>query len=288
MRGVFDGARKEGSQRSGGCPPAAGCGSGVAAADAVAWSARAVACGAARVLAVNRGRCNDRGRSRRGGCVDAGGVQMVPPRWWDVADQPGRAHRSPPVVPLVGGVIVHDQVELDRPTVFLDVSGVVAGDLFEDSRRRSRPSSQLLMVTTDGSARTARCSTVRRSWNPGCQGASRMPDPDPPSRDEVAAVRLPANFAGPLRDMLEWIRYQSVIVPGDFPPDTLKAAAALAAGVLRDCPQRGDNRPTVPSDNRIGELQHLLSAHWRVPLHKPSPGEDVVFDARAAQLASVL
>src|SRR3954453_18851937 len=38
---VFDGARKEGSERSGGCPPAAGCGSGVAAADAVAWSARA-------------------------------------------------------------------------------------------------------------------------------------------------------------------------------------------------------------------------------------------------------
>jgi len=88
--------------------------------------------------------------------------------------------------------------------------------------------------------------------------------------------------------MLEWIRYQSVIVPGDFPPDTIKAAAALAAGVLRDCPRRGDNRPTVPSDNRIGELQHLLSAHWRVPLHKPSPDEDVVFDARAAQLASVL
>src|SRR3954471_16871023 len=77
MRGVFDGARKEGSQRSGGCPPAAGCGSGVAAADAVAWSARAVACGAARVLAVNRGRFNERGRSRRGGCVDAVGSRWL-------------------------------------------------------------------------------------------------------------------------------------------------------------------------------------------------------------------
>lgn len=115
-----------------------------------------------------------------------------------------------------------------------------------------------------------------------------MSDVDRQSRDEDGDVRLAANFAGSLRDVLEWIRDLTVIVPSDWPPNPLKAAAGLAAGVLRDCPQVGDDRPTVPSDNRISELDDLLSSHWRVPLHRPSSGEDVVLDARAALLASVL
>jgi hypothetical protein len=115
-----------------------------------------------------------------------------------------------------------------------------------------------------------------------------MSDLDRRSRDEDGDVRLAANFAGSLRDVLEWMRDLTVIVPSDWPPNPLKAAAGLAAGVLRDCPQVSDNRPTVPSDNRIRELDDLLSSHWRVPLHRPSSGEDVVLDARAALLASVL
>jgi hypothetical protein len=115
-----------------------------------------------------------------------------------------------------------------------------------------------------------------------------MSNLDRKSRDEDGDVRVAANFAGSLRDVLEWIRDLTVIVPSDWPPNPLKAAAGLAAGVLRDCPQVGDNRPTVPSDNRISELDELLSSHWRVPLHRPSSGEDVVLDARAALLASVL
>ena len=68
-----------------------------------------------------------------------------------------------------------------------------------------------------------------------------MSDLDRRSRDEDGDVRLAANFAGSLRDVLEWIRDLTVIVPSDWPPNPLKAAAGLAAGVLRDCPPVGDN-----------------------------------------------
>ena len=62
-------------------PTAVGGGSCVAAADALAGTAGAVACGAAGVLAVDRRWRHDRGRGGGGGCVDTGRCPVVPSRW---------------------------------------------------------------------------------------------------------------------------------------------------------------------------------------------------------------
>ena len=35
----------------------------------------------------------------------------------------------------MGGVVVHHQVQLDRPAVLVDVIGVGAGDLFEEGQK---------------------------------------------------------------------------------------------------------------------------------------------------------
>ena len=77
---------------------AVGSGSGVAAADAFTGAAGAIAVGAACVLAVDRCRCDHRGRRSDCGCVDTGRHEMVPPRWRDATDQSGRAHRPLPVL----------------------------------------------------------------------------------------------------------------------------------------------------------------------------------------------
>ena len=55
------------------------------------------------VLAADRGRPHDRGRGGGRGRVDAGREQVVSTRWWDVADQPGRALRALPVLLRAGG-----------------------------------------------------------------------------------------------------------------------------------------------------------------------------------------
>jgi hypothetical protein len=70
---------------------AVGCGSGVAASDAITGPAGALACGAAGVLAADRFGCDD-GRGRGGHrCVVAGRGAVVPARWRNAADQSGRA-----------------------------------------------------------------------------------------------------------------------------------------------------------------------------------------------------
>jgi transposase InsO family protein len=89
IRGVFDGFTTEELDKPVGWSPAAGCRPGLAAADALTGASRAVACGAARVLAVDRRRRDERGGRGSSGCVDAGRDQVVPTRWRDVADQPG-------------------------------------------------------------------------------------------------------------------------------------------------------------------------------------------------------
>jgi hypothetical protein len=99
---VFGGRTTRGDDRSqcgaGGAATAVGCGSCVAASDAVTGPAGALACGAAGVLAADRlGRDDGRGRGGHR-CVVAGRGAVVPARWRNAADQPGRARRPLPVV----------------------------------------------------------------------------------------------------------------------------------------------------------------------------------------------
>ncbi len=93
QRGVFHGVRDQGFGSS-----AVDGGPGVAGADEVTGSSGAFACGAAGVLAVDRGRGHHRGCGGWGGCVVAGRQQVVPTRWRDVPDYLDRAHRALPVV----------------------------------------------------------------------------------------------------------------------------------------------------------------------------------------------
>jgi putative transposase len=98
---VFGGKTTRGDDRAQcgakGATTAVGCGSGVAPADAITGPAGALACGAAGVLAADRFGCDD-GRGRGGHrCVVAGRGAVVPARWRNAADQPGRA-RGPLLV----------------------------------------------------------------------------------------------------------------------------------------------------------------------------------------------
>lgn len=96
---VCDGESQEAdSGRADGCAAAMGSGSCVAATDALTGPARAVASGAAGLLAANRvGSHDGRGLGVRGRVL-AGRVSMVPSRWRHAAYQPGRAHGPLPVV----------------------------------------------------------------------------------------------------------------------------------------------------------------------------------------------
>jgi hypothetical protein len=81
-----------------GATSAAG-GPGPSARVALPGSADAGPARGARLLASDRAGKAHRGRSARGRCVLAGRVALVSPRWRHAAAEPGRAHRSLPVVP---------------------------------------------------------------------------------------------------------------------------------------------------------------------------------------------
>jgi hypothetical protein len=99
QQGVFHGGVGHGGfGGSGWCSSAVDGGPSVAGADEVTGASGAVACGGAGVLAVDRGRSDNRGSGGWGGCVDAGRQQVVPTRWRDVPDHLDRAHRPVSVV----------------------------------------------------------------------------------------------------------------------------------------------------------------------------------------------
>ena len=74
-----------------------GRGSGVASGDAFSGRPEPSRQVRAGVLAADRGGVTQRGRGAGGGCVDAGRGRGGSPRWWDVADQSGRALGPLPV-----------------------------------------------------------------------------------------------------------------------------------------------------------------------------------------------